>query len=174
MKRMIGSLAIASILLTACATSQGGSQPTTNSIVNSLTKSVKGTWVIKNVTYNKPKGEYKVTDALGEGGTPECFINSTWDLNNTGGKGTYNLTGGDNCNAGVKNIVWSVLPENGKNIFRYKVLNPNDKAKDVLSGHFFEMVNITADQMTLKSNLLLGDSDQFEILYHFKKVQTKK
>ena len=174
MKRMIGSLAIASILLTACATSQGGSQKTTVSTVNSLTKSVKGTWVVEDVTYNKPKGEYKVTDALGEGGTPECFINSTWDLNNTGGKGTYNLAGGDNCNAGVKNIVWSALPENGKDIFRYKVLNPNDKAKNVLTGYLFEIVDVTADQMTLKSNYLLGDSDQFEILYHFRKVQTKK
>lgn len=129
---------------------------------------IDGKWVIDNVTYEGPEGKFNI-DAFGEG-KPECFIGSTWSLNQNNSSGTYTLPGGADCNSGTKVINWSVYqPASGLSYFQYKVIG-GDKAKNIVSGYKMGVDMVSANEMRLRSsNKIEGENENYDIIYHFKR-----
>lgn len=134
---------------------------------------IDGAWTIDNVTYEGPEGKFNI-DAFGEG-KPECFIGSVWSLNQNNSSGTYVLSGGADCNSGVKIINWSVYQaSNGLSYFQYKVIG-NNKAKNVVSGYRMGVDMVSDSDMKLRSsNKIEGESENYDIIYHFKRKKTYK
>ncbi len=130
---------------------------------------IDGKWIIDNITYEGPEGTFNI-NAFGEG-KPECFIGSTWSLNQNNSTGTYTLPGGADCNSGIKAFNWSVYqPASGLSYFQFKVLNNSDKAKNVVSGYRMGVDMVSATEMRLRSsNKIEGESENYDIIYHFKR-----
>ncbi len=130
---------------------------------------VDGEWIIENVTFEGPEGKFNI-NAFGEG-KPECFIGSTWDLNKSNSSGSYTLPGNTGCNYGSRIINWSVhQPASGLSYFQYKVIGEN-KAKHVVSGYRMGVDMVTENEMRLRSsNKIEGENENYDIIYHFKKI----
>ncbi len=131
-------------------------------------QAIDGKWTVDDVTYEGPEGTFNI-NAFGEG-KPECFIGSTWSLNQNNSSGTYTLPGGADCVSGTKVINWSVYqPNSGLSYFQYKVIG-EEKAKSVVSGYRLGVDVVSATEMRLRSsNKIEGENENYDIIYHFKR-----
>ncbi|MFV0530065.1 MAG: hypothetical protein ACK5MD_01325 [Flavobacteriales bacterium] len=131
-------------------------------------KAIDGKWIIEDVTYEGPEGTFDI-DAFGEG-KPECFIGSTWILNQNNSSGTYNLPGEADCNSGQRIINWSVYqPASGLSYFQYKVTS-GFKAKNIVSGYRLGVDMVSSTKMILRSsNKIEGENESYDIIYHFRR-----
>ena len=160
MKTGISTLLMAGIMLIiSCSSSK-------NAPVVADHSTLKGNWVLNNVTYTGvPAGE-KIKLTLLDEGNEACLAGSIWTLPNNG-FGSYNITS-SSCEAGVRNINWSYREENGTKIFQYKRLESGVKAKKITDGYKFTVASVDAHYMVLQSQVNFENSI-ITISYNFSK-----
>lgn len=156
MKRILQlafSVLALTFILQACST--------TKSLVGTANGHINGNWVLTNVSYQGilPGAVQEVFNQA----PPAAFVNSTWQLSNSG-NGMYTLTNGTS-----QTIFWSYNDQDKSNpIFQFKKIYQGDKAKNVTEGYQLNVVQVDASNMTLKSAVNVGGSTAY-IVYTFNK-----
>ncbi len=134
---------------------------TTKSLVGASNGHINGTWTLTNVSYDGllPNA---VQDVFNQA-PPRDFINSTWQLTNSG-NGMYTLANGTS-----QTIFWSYNTQDKSNpIFQFKKIYQGDKAKNVAEGYQLNIAQNDGKSMTLKSPISVGDKTAY-IVYTFQK-----
>ena len=120
-----------------------------------------GTWTLTNVSYSGLV-EGSVQTVFDQA-PPQDFVNSTWELTNSG-NGSYTLTNGT-----AQNIYWSVNSGDALGaIFQFKKINQGESPKNVTKGYQLVISNNDATSMTLKSLVYLGNKNGY-VVYTFVK-----
>ncbi len=171
---LIALVACSAFLLTSCASTSSH----TVSGVNLNGRYVLTNVDIQGIDYGSVKTEVvnkdtatiihnvKVSSTVFDDASPSCFQGSVWNLPHNG-NGSYTINQGD-CNAGQRNIVWSVRTDaNGQKIFQMKILDGR-KAKQITDGYWLNLTNVTANGFTLYTPITVGNS-QASVYYTFSK-----
>ena len=140
-----------------------------NTQVEAKHSTVKGTWILNNITYTGvPAGQKIKLTLLGEG-NEACLAGSVWALP-MNGFGTYTIFNNDKngCVSGERKINWSFVEENGVKTFQYKRLEDGVKAKKITDGFKFTVATIDATTMVLQSQVAFENS-VMTINYNFTK-----
>lgn len=122
---------------------------------------IVGTWTLTNVNYDGllPNAIQDVFDQA----PPRDFINSSWQLTNSG-NGIYTLANGTS-----QTIFWSYNTQDKNNpIFQFKKIYQGDKAKNIAEGYQLNIVQNDGKFMTVKSPIVIGDKTAY-IVYTFQK-----
>lgn len=147
------SILALTFILQACST--------TKSLVGAAHGHINGTWTLTNVSYDGlvPGAVQNVFDQA----PPAAFVNSTWQLTNSG-NGMYTLANGTS-----QSIFWSYNDQDKSNpIFQFKKIYQGDKAKNVSEGYQLNVVQVDGSSMTLKSPVAMGSKTAY-IVYTFSK-----
>jgi hypothetical protein len=111
---------------------------------------LNGNWVLNSVTFEGMPADTKFTATVFDDVSFTCFNGSIWSLPNNG-NGSYTIsTASANCNAGVRNIYWSVVNSNGVHYLQFKHTD-GVAAKTVTSGYQLQIVSATNDALVLKA-----------------------
>jgi len=132
---------VASVFAISCKT-QSGATDTTQAAKES---SVKGNWVITDITFDGiPRGS-KVT--VFDEASYTCFKGSQWVLpSNNNGSYTLSSTEGG-CNTATQSIVWSISKQGSTQMFQFKKVGGGVKAKNVIDGYRMEISSLTNTSM---------------------------
>jgi hypothetical protein len=134
---------------------------TTKSLVGAAHGHINGTWTLTSVNYEGllPGAVQNVFDEA----PPSAFVNSTWQLTNSG-NGMYTLANGNS-----QSIFWSYNDADKNNpIFQFKKIYQGDKARKVAEGYQLYVAQVDGGSMTLKSPVALGNKTAY-IVYSFRK-----
>lgn len=165
--------AFAAILLTSCASSSShtvggvnlnGRYVLTNVDIQGIDYGSVSQDIVKKDTATIIH-KVKVSSTVFDDASPACFQGSVWNLPHNG-NGSYTINQGD-CNAGQRNIVWSVRTDaNGQKIFQMKILDGR-RAKNIAEGYWLNLTNVTADGFTLYTPINVAGSSQASVYYYF-------
>ncbi|PUZ26491.1 Lipocalin-like domain-containing protein [Chitinophaga costaii] len=113
-------------------------------------RALNGSWILTDIQFDGiPKGS-KVS--IFDEAPYQCFIGSQWDFVSNNNKGSFTLTATDNgCSTGNQPIIWSIVQENGDNVFQFKKLFNGDKAKNVTTGYKVSLSDVQATSMTWRA-----------------------
>lgn len=128
---------------------------------------IKGNWVVTSATVQGADGKIKTTAF--DDVPVECFNGSQWKFPNNG-YGSYTISGGSNCMAGERQIIWSVRTRNGVDYLQFKKMDGLRKkdAKDVDEGYALEISNYGGTSFTARSPLVF-EGKTIYIVYNFSK-----
>lgn len=160
---IIGALGIAMFSITSCSTQNS---PISQKQVEqpSLYK-LKGDWRITSVDYDSKKFKIKPFD---EGVDAQCFVGSVWKLVPNNNSGSYTLSG-----AHCPNITQAIKFEVTKNNeFRFKKLEQNIKAKNIIEGYVLQLENHQTDSFTLAQSVPF-QGEIIKVYYQFERISTK-
>ncbi|WP_157760599.1 lipocalin family protein [Chitinophaga caeni] len=131
------------VIFASCASSQGPS-------VGSVKRSLKGTWVVNNISFEGMPQNMKVTTVFS--GIPyKCLEGSVWTFPpNYYGSYAISSTATD-CNPMTQKIVWSNQVQNGAVFLQFKEIYEGEKAKNVTEGYRMEISNMSETSMTWKA-----------------------
>ncbi|SFN85468.1 Lipocalin-like domain-containing protein [Chitinophaga sp. YR627] len=136
---------VASVFAISCKTQSGA----TNTEQSASEGSVKGNWVITDITFDGiPRGS-KVT--VFDEASVNCFKGSQWILpaNNNG---SYTLSSTDEgCNTATQSIVWSLYKQGGISSFQFKKVGSGVKAKNVTAGYRVDVASLTNTTMVWRA-----------------------
>ncbi len=121
---------------------------------------LKGVWIVQNVEYSQDKIKVKafgVADA-------QCFKGSVWTLvpNNHTGEITEGASNTD-CPFIDKDVTWYI---DSNDTFTLKVVNPDEKAKDVKDGYVFKYNGTSENSFQLIQSAALEGKPVY-ITYNF-------
>ncbi len=142
----------------------------------SITKSVRdqrnlisGTWMLDNVSFEGNQGTFKAV--LFNDADAICFEGSNWFFRDNNSTGRYTIKNGSLCSGGDRFIRWSVVEraENYSGQLQFKFID--EKLKDISGGvgYSLNIAQLTAQQMTLKSNVSV-DGESVTVVYEFSKI----
>lgn len=168
MKKTI-ALMIVAVLLFACKSKSGATSTPVKSEPVASTKldrksqvGIKGDWVIASVTYAGSDyikvSSFQIADS-------KCFVGSTWHFISNNNKGSVALTKSD-CLAFNSPITWFV---NTNGQFILKILNADEKAKNVRAGYVLYLANQTKDSFQLIDKIDVGGKIT-DVVYQFKRA----
>lgn len=132
-------------------------------------KTLKGDWVLKEVSYPNNPGIYNVT--LFNDSSVNCFNGSRWDFVSNNNTGTYALQGTD-CPAEQRYFRWSIDEENtAPGTFDFLLKPTNSKYKSVTGGEGFRLnlLSLTATSMILEQTVTF-EGKPFVIRMNFSKL----
>lgn len=140
----------------------------------SITKQVRenrklldGTWTLKDVAYEKIKGDFKAE--LFDDASAVCFEGSTWFFRNNNSTGSYTISPGSLCSGGERNIRWSIIEnQGGAEQLQFKYIDAKKNDIDGRTGYRLDVVSLSSSQMTLKSNVTV-DGNPVSVVYTFSK-----
>lgn len=122
---------------------------------------IVGTWTLTAVNYDGIVAG--AVQNVFDQAPPRDFINSTWQLTNSG-NGMYTLANGTS-----QTIYWSYNNQDATNpIFQFKKIYEGDKAKNVAEGYQLAIVKNDGRFMTIKSPVDIGNKTAY-IIYTFQK-----
>lgn len=159
MKKTLLYLSAIILLLSSCSITKG---------VRDQRNLISGTWILDDVSFENNEGTFKAVvfndaDAI-------CFEGSTWFFRDNNSTGKYTIKDGSLCAGGERFIRWSVQEraENYNSQFQFKFID--EKLKDISGGvgYSLNIANLTADSMTLKSNVNV-DGQPVTVVYEFTK-----
>ena len=159
MKKILLSLSVIILLLSSCSVTKGA---------RDQRNLISGTWILDDVSFENNEGTFKAVvfndaDAI-------CFEGSTWFFRDNNSTGKYTIKDGSLCAGGERFIRWSVQEraENYNSQFRFKFID--EKLKDISGGvgYSLNIASLTADSMTLKSNVNV-DGQPVTVVYEFTK-----
>jgi len=140
-------------ILQACSTGK--------SLVGAQNGPINGNWTLTSVSY-----EGIVANAVQnvfDQAPPSAFVNSTWQLSNSG-NGMYTLANGTS-----QTIFWSYNTQDKANpMFQFKKIYEGDKAKNVAEGYQLNVAQADKTSMTLKSPVANGSGTAY-VVYAFRK-----
>lgn len=129
---------------------------------------IDGTWTLEDISYENAKGNFKST--LFNDADDICFEGSEWFFRNNNSTGKYTIAPSTLCNGGDRWIRWSVVdnPENYSSQLQFKMIDENYKDISGGLGYRLNITNLTAQEMTLKSNATV-DGEVVNVVYKFNK-----
>jgi hypothetical protein len=132
---------VASVFAISCKTQSGS----TNTEQSASKGSVKGNWVMTDISFDGiPRGS-KVT--VFDEASYNCFKGSQWILPSNN-KGSYTLSSTeDGCNTATQSIIWSIYKQNGVDMFQFKKVGAGVKAKNVTDGYRVEVSSLNNTTM---------------------------
>lgn len=134
---------------------------TTKSLVGAQGGPINGNWTLTNVSYEGivSAAVQRVFDQA----PPAAFVNSTWNLSNSG-NGSYTLSNGTS-----QTIFWSYNTQDKANpVFQFKKIYQGEKAKDIAEGYQLNVTQADKTSMTLKSPIANGANTAY-VVYTFSK-----
>lgn len=127
---------------------------------------LNGLWTLDKVTIEGSESTDQLKTTLFNDVSSICLENSVWNLP-ANGQGSYTVSSTlPGCNAGARQIYWSVKNNNGNSYFQFKKIDADVKPKDVTEGYQMQIRSITNNQMELQSPV---ENDNLTIIYHFSK-----
>jgi hypothetical protein len=123
---------------------------------------LKGDWQISSVNYDK---SYKIKP-FDEGADINCWVGSHWKLVPNNGKGSYELTGGNDCPNVTQSIEFDITSDN---FFKFKKLAEGVKAKAVTEGYSLGFSYLSNDQFSLIQEVP-ADGKTLTITYNFQRI----
>lgn len=158
-----GALGIAMFSITSCSTQN--SPISQKQVGQPSIYKLKGDWRITSVDYDSKKFKIKPFD---EGADAQCFVGSIWKLIPNNNSGSYTLSG-VNCPNVTQAIKFEVTKNNE---FRFKKLEQNIKAKNIIEGYVLQLENHQANSFTLVQNVPF-QGEIIKVYYQFERVSTK-
>lgn len=164
MKKMILAcfLGITLFMVSCKATKQAETAQTQRKEVLKL----KGDWQITSVEFEKG---YKIKP-FDEGADSQCFVGSVWHLIPNNYTGSYTLNGGGSCPTVSQPIRFEVTKDNE---FKFKKVNADVKAKNVVAGYILQLENQSADNFTLVQNVAF-EGKILKVYYNFARIAVQK
>lgn len=126
----------------------------------------KGDWEITSVNYEKG---FKIKP-FDEGADAQCFVGSQWKLIPNNYTGSYTIKGGDTCPNVVQPITFEITKDNE---FRFKKVNANVKAKNVVAGYILQFEKQDANSFTLVQNIPF-EGQYLKVYYNFSRINSLK
>lgn len=130
--------------------------------VKSQEKTIKGNWVLNNITYSKT-GKYNVT--MFNDATKECLEGSTWKFVPNNNSGVYSINGTD-CSSGDRGFIFVIQETNSSSGYYDFLLKPKNNKKNI--GFRVELSELSESTMMWKQNLTI-DGNPFIINMNFTK-----
>ena len=129
---------------------------------------LSGTWMLNDVSYENASGNFKST--LFNDAEDICFEGSEWFFRDNNSTGRYTIAPSTLCNGGDRYIRWSVVknPENYTSQLQFKPIDAKNKDISGGLGYRLNITNLTANEMTLKSNATV-DGKVVNVVYSFNK-----
>ncbi|SHM40548.1 lipocalin family protein [Chitinophaga sp. CF418] len=136
---------VASVFAISCKTQSGA----TNTEQSASKGSVKGNWVITDISFDGiPRGS-KVT--VFDEASYNCFKGSQWVLpSNNNGSYTLSSTE-DGCATATQPIVWAIYKQGGVDMFQFKKVGSGVKAKNVTEGYRVEISSLNNTSMVWRA-----------------------
>lgn len=129
---------------------------------------LSGTWTLNDISYENASGNFK--SVLFNDADDICFEGSEWFFRDNNSTGHYTIAPSTLCNGGDRFIRWSVVEreENYTSQLQFKMID--EKNKDISGGlgYRLNISNLTANEMTLKSNATV-DGKVVNVVYSFTK-----
>ena len=129
---------------------------------------LSGTWTLNDISYENASGNFK--SVLFNDADDICFEGSEWFFRDNNSTGRYTIAPSTLCNGGDRFIRWSVVEreENYTSQLQFKLID--EKNKDISGGlgYRLNITNLTANEMTLKSNATV-DGKVVNVVYSFTK-----
>ncbi|MER3373113.1 MAG: lipocalin family protein [Allomuricauda sp.] len=152
-------VALAGILLTSCSVSK--SARTQRNLFS-------GTWSLDNISYENNSGNFK--SVIFNDAEDICFEGSDWFFRDNNSTGRYTIAPSTLCQGGDRFFRWSVVEpsQNYSSQLQFKFIDEN--RKDISGGYGYRLniVSLTEQAMTLKSNVSV-DGQPVTIVYEFTK-----
>lgn len=159
MKKTLIGILLCGLFLYSCSISKA---------VRDQRNTISGTWNLDNIAYENASGSFKAV--LFNDADAVCFEGSEWYFRDNNSTGRYTLTDGSLCSGGDRYIRWSVVeqPQSYSNQLQFKFID--DRRKDVSGGlgYRLNIVSLSSQSMTLKSNTVV-DGETVTVVYEFTK-----
>ena len=127
-----------------------------------------GTWSLDNISYENNSGNFK--SVIFNDAEDICFEGSEWFFRDNNSTGRYTIAQSTLCNGGDRFFRWSVVEpsQNYSSQLQFKFIDEN--RKDISGGYGYRLniVSLTEQNMTLKSNVSV-DGQPVTIVYEFSK-----
>lgn len=160
MRKTFLCLMALSFLISSCSVSKGA---------RNQRNLISGTWTLNDVSFENNEGTFKAV--VFNDADVICFEGSKWFFRDNNSTGKYTIKDGSLCSGGERFIRWSVQEraENYNGQLQFKFID--EKLKDISGGVGYKLTiaNLTAQQMTLKSNVSV-DGEPVTIVYEFTKI----
>ncbi len=152
-------VALAGILLASCSVSK--SARTQRNLFS-------GSWSLDNISYENNSGNFK--SVIFNDAEDICFEGSDWFFRDNNSTGRYTIAQSTLCQGGDRFFRWSVVEpsQNYSSQLQFKFIDEN--RKDISGGYGYRLniVSLTEQAMTLKSNVSV-DGQPVTIVYEFSK-----
>ncbi|MBO0323169.1 lipocalin family protein [Muricauda sp. CAU 1633] len=152
-------VALAGIVFASCSVSKNA---------RSQQNLMSGTWSLDNISYENNSGNFK--SVIFNDAEDICFEGSDWFFRDNNSTGRYTIAQSTLCNGGDRFFRWSVVEpsQNYSSQLQFKFIDEN--RKDISGGYGYRLniVNLTEQAMTLKSNVSV-DGQPVTIVYEFSK-----
>lgn len=131
---------------------------------------LSGSWTLNNVSFENNMGNFKAV--LFNDVEDICLEGSDWFFRDNNSTGRYTIAPSTLCNAGDRFIRWSVVEREGLGNSQLQFKFIDEKLKDISGGvgYRLNIVNLTEQAMTLKSNVSV-DGENVTVVYDFTKKQ---
>lgn len=149
-------------ILASCGTQKNTQVGEGNTPVTASVSKLKGDWKITEVTYDKGFN----IKPFNQGADAQCFVGSTWRLIPNNYSGAYNLNGGGKCPTITQPIKFEVTKDNE---FRFKHLQADVKAKNVIEGYVLQLQNHTQNTFTLVQDVPF-EGRIIKVYYQFERL----
>lgn len=137
---------LASLFTISCKTQKGDA----NTAVSASKGSVKGNWVVTDISFDGIPQHSKVT--VFDQASYECFRGSQWVFPNNETNGSYTLTSTENgCSTASQPIVWSIYKSGGVENLQFKKIGGGVKAKNVAEGYRLEISSLDKSIMVWRA-----------------------
>lgn len=129
---------------------------------------LSGTWTLNDISYENATGNFKST--IFNDAEDICFEGSDWFFRDNNSTGRYTIAPSTLCNGGDRYIRWSVIEPQANYTSQLQFKMIDDKNKDIAGGlgYRLNIISLTAEAMTLKSNATV-DGQVVNIVYTFNK-----
>lgn len=156
-KQSLLIVALAGILLTSCSVSKSA---------RSQRNLFSGTWNLDNVYYENNSGNFK--SVIFNDAEDICFEDSEWFFRDNNSTGRYTIAQSSLCQGGDRFFRWSVVEPTANYSSQLQFNFIDDKRKDISGGYGYRLniVNLTEQAMTLKSNVSV-DGQPVTVVYEF-------
>ena len=152
-------IALAGLFLTSCSVSK--SARTQRNLFS-------GSWTLDNISYENNSGNFK--SVIFNDAEDICFEGSDWFFRDNNSTGRYTIAQSTLCQGGDRFFRWSVVEpsQNYSSQLQFKIID--EKRKDISGGYGYRLniVSLTEQAMTLKSNVSV-DGQPVTIVYEFSK-----
>lgn len=137
---------LASLFTISCKTQKGDA----NTSVSASKGSVKGNWVVTDISFDGIPQHSKVT--VFDQASYECFKGSQWVFPNNETNGSYTLTSTEGgCATASQPIVWSIYKSGGVENLQFKKIGGGVKAKNVAEGYRLEISSLDKSIMVWRA-----------------------
>jgi len=156
-KKSLFFVALAGILVSSCSISKSA---------RDQRNLFSGTWNLDDVSYENNSGTFK--SVIFNDAEDICFEDSEWFFRDNNSTGRYTLKQSSLCQGGDRFFRWSIVEPTANYSSQLQFKFIDDRRKDISGGQGYRLniVNLTEQAMTLKSNVSV-DGQAVTVVYQF-------